>query len=197
MSGGRAKSTKLVNCDARRYARHVPLAPVIESERLLLVPLMEETVEALIDGELEVAGDVQSLSFSSEFVEVLGQGFLEVHLRRMRERGSLSGWFLRAVVRKDDAMIIGDCGFHGHPFDVGRAEIGYRILPSYRDTGYASEVASALVGWAREQGEPSVFATVQATNRASLRVVEKVGFAPVGDLRVDDTREELVFKIDC
>jgi [ribosomal protein S5]-alanine N-acetyltransferase len=174
----------------------VPLAPVIVSERLFLVSLLEETIEALIDGELEAAGNLQALSFSSEFVDVLGQEFLEVHLRRMHERGSMSGWFLRAVVRKDDATIIGDCGFHGHPRDVGRAEIGYRIMPRYRDNGYASEAASALVEWAREQGEPSVFATVQAANHASLRVVEKVGLAPVDERSADPIRAELVFKID-
>ncbi|MHB1209110.1 MAG: GNAT family N-acetyltransferase [Acidimicrobiales bacterium] len=128
--------------------------PTIFTSRLLLVPLLEETLEALIIGDRAAARAAQDLDFTAEFIDSLGYEFLKVQLSGVQRRGAESGWFVRAVLRKDDATIIGDCGFHGAPEDVGRAEIGYRILPRYRANGFASEAASGLVAWAREQGAP-------------------------------------------
>ncbi len=169
---------------------------MISTSRLLLVPLLEETLEALIVGDRAAARASQDLDFTAEFVDSLGYELLKVQLSGVRRRGAEGGWFVRAVLRKDDAVLIGDCGFHGVPQDVGRAEIGYRILPRYRGNGYASEVASGLVYWAREQGVPAVFAAVKTTNVASLRVVDKAGFTRVDAPTAETDPDEFVFKFD-
>ncbi|MHB1251971.1 MAG: GNAT family N-acetyltransferase [Acidimicrobiales bacterium] len=170
--------------------------PVISTKRLLLVPLSEATIEALMVGDRDGARGVQDLAFTTDFVDALGYEFLKAKLSDMRRSGSTAGWFVRAVIRKSDAVILGDCGFHGVPEVVGRAEIGYRILPHYRGNGYASEAASCLVEWAHQRGAPAVFASVTATNRASIRVLEKVGFTPTDAPGVNGELEWFVFKID-
>lgn len=181
---------------SRHYARRVPGDPVISTTRLRLVSLREETIEALVAGDRESARRLQDLELTDDFVDSLGVEFLNVQLAAMRRGGPTAGWFVRAVIRKSDAVIIGDCGFHGVPEHVGRAEIGYRIMAQYRGNGYASEAASGLVEWARQQDAPAVFATVNATNRASMRVLEKVGFTRTGTPGGEGELEQFVFTID-
>jgi RimJ/RimL family protein N-acetyltransferase len=113
----------------------------------------------------------------------------------MTSRPSGRGWCARTIVREEDGAVIGHCGFHGPPEDVGRAEIGYTILPPYRRQGFAVETAQGLVDWARTQGETVVFASVSPDNLASLAVVEKLGFRQTG-VQVDEIDgEEGVFEL--
>jgi RimJ/RimL family protein N-acetyltransferase len=78
---------------------------------------------------------------------------------------------------------------------VGRAEIGYTVLPAYRGQGLATEAAAGLVEWAWEQGERTVFASVAPTNPASLAVVRKLGFVQTGSQIDDIDGLELVFEL--
>lgn len=78
---------------------------------------------------------------------------------------------------------------------MGRAEIGYTVLPAHRRQGLATEAARALIAWAWAQGERTVFATVAPTNPASLAVVRRLGFVETGSQIDDIDGLELVFEI--
>lgn len=66
----------------------------------------------------------------------------------------------------------------------GTAEIGYMIAPDQWGNGYATDAVSLLAGYAfRERRLNRLYATVYATNPASARVLEKVGFEQEGTLR--------------
>ena len=93
--------------------------------------------------------------------------------------------------------VVGHVDFHGPPWMVGRADIGYSIFAARRRRGYATEAAQALVDWAFTQDQAQVFASVMPTNTASLRVVEKLGFAQVGEQIDDEDGLELVFAKDA
>ena len=59
--------------------------------------------------------------------------------------------------------------------------MGYAVLPQFQRHGYATEIVRALVSWAI--GQPGVVRLVAETewaNPASVRVLEKAGFRPVG-----------------
>ncbi len=59
---------------------------------------------------------------------------------------------------------------------TGSLEIGYHIVPSYRQQGYASEATKAMVDWAFCQpGVQKVTAGCAPDNIGSKRVVEKIG----------------------
>jgi ribosomal-protein-alanine N-acetyltransferase len=82
------------------------------------------------------------------------------------------------IVHKADRLLIGDIGFKGLPDEHGTVEIGYGIIPTYRLHGYATEAARALIAWASNQ--PSVrriTAECEATNAASMRVLQKLGMS--------------------
>ena len=153
----------------------------IVTNRLHLVPISPETLEALISQDVDRATSLHQLTITEEFVSSLESAFLSTQLDGVRDRPFDSGWFVRAIVRIDDDVVIGHCGFHGPPEVVGRAEIGYNILPSYRANSYATEAVNGLVAWANQQGFPVVVAAIAPTNRASMRVAEKAGFYQTGE----------------
>ena len=79
-----------------------------------------------------------------------------------------------------DGVVVGSAGFHGEPKD-GVVELGFGIHESHRNTGYATEAASALIGWALEQPEViEVVSECDEANAASMRVLEKIGMARTG-----------------
>ena len=164
--------------------------------RLRLEPLRPETLEALLAGDTEAARRLQGTVLPDGFFGPADDFFLKIQLSRMTSRPAGRRWCARAIVRTEDGAVIGHCGFHGPPEDVGRAEIGYTVLPPYRRRGYAVEAARGLLDWARSQGETVVFASVAPDNRASLAVVEKLGFRQTG-VQIDEIDgEEGVFELN-
>lgn len=88
------------------------------------------------------------------------------------------GWY--ALAAGDDgagAMLVASGGFMGPPRE-GVVEIGYSVLPQFQGRGYATEIVGGLVRWAMEQpGVTRVVAETEWANPASVRVLEKAGFA--------------------
>jgi RimJ/RimL family protein N-acetyltransferase len=78
---------------------------------------------------------------------------------------------------------VGSCAFKGPPDDEGAVEIGYGVDDEHRGKGFATESARAMAHFAL--GDDSV-RIVRAHTRhdgaASMRVLEKCGFARVGDV---------------
>ena len=102
--------------------------------------------------------------------------------RRARERlvadHGLAGWW--AIEGRDDGA------FHGLglllPMPDGvDVEVGYRLARASWGRGIATEAASALIGYAfATLGLPKVVAVVYPDNRASRRVLDKLGFLHEG-----------------
>jgi RimJ/RimL family protein N-acetyltransferase len=66
----------------------------------------------------------------------------------------------------------------------GTVEVGYMIDPEQWGNGYATEAVELVCRYAFDERRlEKVFATVYATNPASARVLEKVGFQQEGTLR--------------
>lgn len=97
-----------------------------------------------------------------------------------------AGWHAWVFIMRwaDDApgRLVGNGGFYGPPDEKGGVEIGYSMLPSFREQGLATEAVQALCDWALTQ--PSV-RTIRArtplSGNASRRVLEKCGFALAGE----------------
>ena len=74
--------------------------------------------------------------------------------------------------------LIGECGLARRP--SGAVEIGYWIARSHWSRGFASEACTALVDIARTLGLASLEGSHFVDNPASARVLEKLGFEPLG-----------------
>jgi ribosomal-protein-alanine N-acetyltransferase len=164
----------------------------IHAERLDLVPLDPGVIRGLIAGERP-----PDLNLPDEFPTAEERdGFLAIQLRRMEADPHRREWMARLMVRREDATIVGHCGFHGPPDVIGRAEIGYTVFTAYRGQGFATEAARALVAWAFGQDEEKVYATVSPANAPSLSVVKRLGFTQVGTQIDEVDGLELVFAIE-
>ena len=167
---------------------------VIETPRLHLVVLEASALEALRSHERETAARLQGFGFTDEFLATVNDVFLGRQIEGHERNPTSRGWYARGILRRDDGALIGHCGFHGTPSDVGRAEIGYTVFEPYRRKGYASEAAQGLVSWARSQGSSIVFASVAPDNEASLALVSRLGFqrSPAESTRA--AGEDLLFE---
>lgn len=165
------------------------------TSRLQLVALLPATLEFLSVHDAEGASRSQGIDLSGDFLSSLDHSFLLRQLAGMKQRPSGRGWFVRAIVREEDGAVIGQCGFHGTPDDVGRAEIGYTVFEAFRRNGYAAESAQGLLDWAREQGSETVFVAVSTSNFPSIGLVKKLGFHQSGAQVVDTEGEMFVFEL--
>ena len=86
---------------------------------------------------------------------------------------------LRAGARDE---LVGGCGFKQEPIGI---EIGYWIGRPYWGRGYATAAVELLVEEARRRGLERLYAEVFVENPASMRVLEKAGFAREGEAEHD------------
>lgn len=102
---------------------------------------------------------------------------LEALSRRPHETG-WGGWIILmgwAPGGLDRAVGVG--GFFGAPDSKGCVEIGYAMLPSFREQGLATEAVSGLLSWAlKDPRVRRVKAQTLSHLLASRRVLEKTGF---------------------
>jgi RimJ/RimL family protein N-acetyltransferase len=121
--------------------------------------------------------------------------YIGLQREKLRAYPEQPEWCARLMVRLSDRAAVGHCGFHGPPWRAGRGEIGYTVFPAHRGHGFATEAAAALVAWAWEQGERTVFASLTPGNLASLAVVRKLGFVQTGVHADIVYGEQLVFEV--
>ena len=74
--------------------------------------------------------------------------------------------------------LVGSCGLGRRP--SGSVEMGYWIARAHWGRGFATEAGAALIEIARTLGLSSLDGSHFTDNPASARVLEKLGFEPVG-----------------
>lgn len=89
-----------------------------------------------------------------------------------------------AIILEDPGIVIGDVGFHQLGDDIvlreGAAEIGYSIVPEYRERGIATEAVNGMCDWGFQRlGLKRIYARCDKGNLASQRVLKKAGFSEV------------------
>jgi ribosomal-protein-alanine N-acetyltransferase len=96
-----------------------------------------------------------------------------------------SGAFAQfAIVRREDAAVVGTCTLFDLDAQCRRAQVGYVLLVSEWGKGYAGEAVRGLLDWGFEHlGLNRVEADVDPRNAASARLLERLGFAREGHLR--------------
>jgi RimJ/RimL family protein N-acetyltransferase len=95
-------------------------------------------------------------------------------INRGIEVAKTRGWILWPVIHREDAALIGFCGFSDEfPPDV---EIGWRFLPEYWGRGLATEMATAVMNYGFNTFRfDRLVSVAHPANRRSIRVMEKLG----------------------
>ncbi len=176
--------------------------PSIRSERLELVSISPEFIDALLAERRREAESEATLRLPDDWPDAHDRGFLNFRLRQMRERPETQEWFVYAVVLPEgERPMIGHAGFHGPPGvnsvkAADAVEVGYSVFEPYRRRGYATEVVRALMGWAsREHGIRRFIASISPENEASLALVRRLGFKHIGQHWDEEDGEELEFEL--
>ncbi|HUG05567.1 MAG TPA: GNAT family N-acetyltransferase [Candidatus Limnocylindria bacterium] len=154
-------------------------------------------LDALICGDPERARELADYLVPADFPGADAAPVLELRRIQLAADPERAPWSVRAMVRRDGRVMIGFVNFHGPPGvnDIeaaGAAELGWTVFPEHRRQGYATETARRLIDWARaEHGVRRFISSTTPDNAPSLRVHEKLGFRPTGQV-VDG---EIIFEL--
>jgi len=89
-----------------------------------------------------------------------------------------------AIYHRESRRVIGTVGLQIARSELGDASFGFCINRDFWGCGFATEAARALLDWAADNFElRRVYATCRPDNRASARVLEKLGMVLEGRLR--------------
>jgi RimJ/RimL family protein N-acetyltransferase len=172
-------------------------AAAIATARLELTPLFPDFLEALLAGDREDAERLGGFSLPGDWPGKRDVSFLRLRLDQLLNQPGWQEWLVRGIVLPGEARkLIGHIGFHGPPEVIGRAELGYSILPRHRRRGYAAEAARALMSWAQsEHGITRFYVSISPDNLPSLGMAQKLGFVLVGEQMDDEDGLEHVFEL--
>jgi [ribosomal protein S5]-alanine N-acetyltransferase len=167
----------------------------VSSDRLDLVPMSLELMEALSRGDRDSAQQMVAYRIPADWPHGM-ESTLRFRIAIARERPETLPMLLRALVlRSQPGVVVGRIGFHGPVDDDGMLEIGYEVFAPYRRQGYAREAVLAMFRWA--QRDPSVLrfrATVSPENAPSRNLVAGLGFVEVGTQWDEEDGEETIFE---
>jgi [ribosomal protein S5]-alanine N-acetyltransferase len=154
-------------------------------------------IDAVLASRRTEAGAIAGLTLPPGWPEDRDRRLLRLRRDQMKKDPESQQWLLRAMVLPADQRIqVGHIGFHGPPETVGRAELGYTVMPDYRRLGYASEAARAMMTWAeREHGVTNFFVAISPDNAASLAMAVRLGFIRVGEQMDEEDGLEYVFEL--
>ncbi|WP_338046610.1 GNAT family N-acetyltransferase [Polyangium spumosum] len=156
--------------------------PKLITERLELVPMSVEVVEAVLDGR---RSDTEALLGAKMPNAWPGRALVEraflARLDAVRADPEHRLWGDRVALSREAARrVIGSVVFHGGPDETGLVEVAYGIEEESQQQGFGFEAVSASVAWAL--AEPRVRAVRASTftwHLASRRILEKLGFRVV------------------
>jgi len=170
----------------------------IETERLRLLSLSADAIDALLAGDAARLGRMTNARFPTPLrPPPLTEDVLPLVRDRLRADPSQDGWWTWLVVRKGSNQAVGSAGFGGGPDSEGAVMIGYATYPDVERNGFATEAASALIGWALDHpGVERVCASLPPDNHPAIRVAEKVGMRLIGTVWEEDLDEVLLYGVE-
>lgn len=138
---------------------------MLKTDRCILTELQQQDYD-----------DAKALYLDAEARRYLG-GPVDEQMLMAKFTAKLSSntgsyWVIRHA---HDGEFIGEVSLALH-HDGTSTEVSYQLLPEWWGQGYATEVVKRVIQYAFEElGLPRVIAETQTANKASCRVLEKVG----------------------
>ncbi|WP_029482169.1 GNAT family N-acetyltransferase [Deinococcus marmoris] len=157
--------------------------PLLFTPRLRLLPLTRAMIVARLEGEdfwlpCDTPDGPLDIFFPAAWPgDPLGA--FPFYLTQTDRAGEIPGNFV--AVTRADSWAIGQLGSKGRPNAAGELEIGYGLNPEAWGQGLATEAVGALVAHLHARPDvQTVTAQTALHNRASERVLEKLGFGRTG-----------------
>ena len=156
---------------------------MIETERLILKPLTYGQLIKYIkcDNSLETELNLNETSrtISPELKEAFEQTILPNVADKTKDYLYSTLW---TAILKTENKLVGDLCIIGEPNADGEIEIGYGTYQEFRNKGFMTEIVSGIIVWAKSQPKvKSIIASIDKSNIASFKVLEKNSFAKTGE----------------
>ncbi|MDQ3278118.1 MAG: GNAT family N-acetyltransferase [Bacteroidota bacterium] len=101
--------------------------------------------------------------------------------RKLREDGTGLSWI---IINHQTGEKMGDISVYAFKPEHNKAEVGFWLLPTYWNRGYAAEALQAVINyWKAEKALHRLEAFVEEGNRASSNLLERAGFQYEGTMR--------------
>jgi [ribosomal protein S5]-alanine N-acetyltransferase len=166
----------------------------IDTQRLELLPCSLEVAQATLAKNKPLLEKLLTAYIPDDWYNTEVQAFLPKYIELLKSDPSQLGYGVWLIIRTEDSTLIGDLGFGGKS-NNDTLELGYEILPSYRNEGYGTEAVEALVDFAfRQLAAQKIIAHTPIDNIASIRIVEKLGMENAGKIPPTDTPELEVYR---
>ena len=168
----------------------------LRTERLVLLPITRDLVEAVLASNRELAEELVGARFPDLWPgRALVERAFSCPIEKLRRDPEAWLWGARVLVTRDETaqapMVVGSVVLNGRP-EGGVVEVAYGVDEAWQGKGYATEGTRAVVTWALGQREVTrVQACTFPWHRASQKVLEKVGMHRVG-VRATDMFGDLV-----
>jgi RimJ/RimL family protein N-acetyltransferase len=143
---------------------------IIDTERLWLRTWQPDDWTAF----RRLSGDPRVMRFISTGVPWPDERNREFVSRQIRQQAGL-GYSMWELIPKQSGELSGFCGLQPLP-GTEETEIGWWLIPELWGQGFATEAAKAALAFGFEAaGLSRIVAVAQPENRASVRVMEKLG----------------------
>ena len=161
---------------------------ILETERLILREFTADDTQFIIElvnsrGWIENIGD-RNIKTEEQARKYLESGPLKSY--------EVNGFGLSLVEMKSDGTPIGMCGILKRD-NLEHPDIGFAFLPAFMGKGFAYEMADATMTFARDTLKlPAIFAITVPANKASIKLLGKIGLRFIKTFHFQDNMEELM-----
>lgn len=159
----------------------------IETDRLLLRPILLSDAQSLY----EIVSDKDVLNYLAGLPEYTGVemavDYISGKLEKKYKNKDFYDW---AVVLKSENKMIGRISVYKQDDYRRMADLVWQLNANYRNKGYISEGVKAVINHLFEIGFERIEAFADVENKASTKVMAKVGMQYEGTLRKYDCRRD-------
>jgi RimJ/RimL family protein N-acetyltransferase len=173
------------------------VSTILQTDRLVLVPITIATIEAIFAGRRDLAEAAVGAPLPEAWPgRALVERAFRADLDAIRADPTFRLWGDRVMItRQGPKRVVGSVVFHGGPDGDGIVEVGYGVERDSQRQGFATEATRAAVEWACGQpGVRRIRATTPSWHVASRKVLERCGLELVGQHEHDVLGELLDFE---
>lgn len=153
---------------------------VLETDRLLLIPFTIELIEATLLGRKKLA-ELSGFEVASEWPGIEFSFYLPFALEELKKNPEMEKW-TRLIILKKEHKIIGEISAQGNDKDSWVPELGYGIVDSYSNQGFATEAVKIFLEWlTKSEKIPLIKAKTYLRNTKSQHILKNSGFFKTGE----------------
>lgn len=150
---------------------------MIETERLLLIPVDCEMIDSLLESDESFLNKYGYINDGGEFVNPSPDYLHKVRQRLIEHPEEYPLAVDCLIIVKDIKTVIGSIDFKYLPDENGVSEIGYGMKPIYEGHGYMTEAVLAMASYGKENGVTTIVADTLIENHKSQNVLARCGFS--------------------